>query len=643
MFGQKSEPELIPYEPIQAPLGRVMLVLVPHPDDEVFGCGGLLAWVSGHGVRVRVLVLTDGGVAWDVTQREAESRAAASILEYLRHPDDLQFLRQPDRGLLPDAALLCVLEAHARSIGADWIVAPSPFEVHPDHRAACVAGIELAKRIACRLMCYEVGQPLIPNCLVDITALAERKQQAMACFESQLFVQGYADQILALNRYRSFTLGPGVRYAEAFRLVSEAELQQGAAGVIAALTRELRERLQPEEVFGQRSTAVIQSGVESTPDSSTEQASATTKKQVYELHAALERIQALENSLSWKVTRPLRSVLDTFTSWQNRRREHRQKAAVDSLSVQPIAPVSASISVLIRSMDRDSLGRALASVQAQQGVTDMRIVVVNATGRAHRGLPADSGPWPVRWLEPGQPLERAAAANCLLAAVETDFALFLDDDDEVLPGHLERLSARLITDPTAIAAYSDVEYGQLREGGWQVIHCFAAPFDRRRLLLENFMPVHSVLFRYHPEIRFDERLPVFEDWDFLLQLAESGAFLHVAGVSARYMASGSEGSRVSERNSVNDSARQFLQKKWMTRMTPIALDSWMGEMRALYHGHYQREAELIDMRSELCNARIEIERLRLHAAAKEAEIDQLKSLTPWQTLLAFFRRAKASR
>ncbi|HSU80978.1 MAG TPA: PIG-L family deacetylase, partial [Thermoanaerobaculia bacterium] len=51
------------------------LVLAPHYDDEVLGCGGLAAQLAAAGAAVRVLFLTDsGGGAEAVADREAYGR-----------------------------------------------------------------------------------------------------------------------------------------------------------------------------------------------------------------------------------------------------------------------------------------------------------------------------------------------------------------------------------------------------------------------------------------------------------------------------------------------------------------------------------------------------------------------------------------
>ena len=59
-------------------VGRV-LVLAPHPDDEIIGCGALLKQWSDSGIPIKVVVITDGAaglpLGTDPAVRKAESRA----------------------------------------------------------------------------------------------------------------------------------------------------------------------------------------------------------------------------------------------------------------------------------------------------------------------------------------------------------------------------------------------------------------------------------------------------------------------------------------------------------------------------------------------------------------------------------------
>lgn len=214
-----TEPELVPYTPLDLGAVEALLVLAPHPDDEVFGCGGLLALAAQRGARLRIVVATDGVAGGDASMREQECRAAAHVLLGAAADDALDFWRLPDRGLEPDDALRTRVAALLQAFAPSVVVVPSPFEVHPDHRALCRAAVEAVAALpanAAQLMFCEIGQPLLANALVDITPVVALKQAAMGCFTSQLAGQRYDEQILALNRYRAYTLGPSVTHAEAY-------------------------------------------------------------------------------------------------------------------------------------------------------------------------------------------------------------------------------------------------------------------------------------------------------------------------------------------------------------------------------------------------------------------------------------------
>ncbi|MBC7942289.1 MAG: hypothetical protein H7Z19_21475, partial [Chitinophagaceae bacterium] len=161
-----------------------------------------------------------------------------------RRAHALSFWQLPDRGVRPDADLVQRIAVAIDAQGADWLLAPSPFEVHPDHRATCVAAIQAASGATARrvrLGFYEVGQPLMPNGLLDISAVVARKRQAMRCFASQLAQQRYDEQIDGLNRYRAYTLGAGTTHAEAYWF-PEADERAGVAATLRGLVKQLARR-----------------------------------------------------------------------------------------------------------------------------------------------------------------------------------------------------------------------------------------------------------------------------------------------------------------------------------------------------------------------------------------------------------------
>jgi LmbE family N-acetylglucosaminyl deacetylase len=181
------------------------------------------------GAQVDVVVLTDGGGAGDVIVRAAESRAGCAALG-LPTP---AFWGYADRRLASPAVLAELTQRVTQSLMGgehDLVYAPSPWEVHPDHRATAraVAEAVLAVRqagLSVQWAAFEVGAPLWPHRLVNLDAVWGDKRAAMALYPSQLAFQPYDEHIEALNRYRSYTVSGVCRYAEALWLPGDAELQ----------------------------------------------------------------------------------------------------------------------------------------------------------------------------------------------------------------------------------------------------------------------------------------------------------------------------------------------------------------------------------------------------------------------------------
>ncbi|MDQ1333054.1 MAG: family deacetylase, partial [Thermodesulfobacteriota bacterium] len=217
-----TEETLIPYHATDLS-GRRVLVLAPHPDDETIGCGGSLAIHARAGDPVKVVFLTNGAagdssgevpVDQYVNVRQQEARNACACLGVT----DLEFWPCDDRSLAGFRGALRRLIDLLEVFRPDIVYAPSPLEFHPDHRAACVLLCDALHSYppVLDVAFYEIGQPVRVNVLVDVTQVADLKGRAMDAYESQLRERPYKDIALALDRYRSLTLGKDVMYAEGF-------------------------------------------------------------------------------------------------------------------------------------------------------------------------------------------------------------------------------------------------------------------------------------------------------------------------------------------------------------------------------------------------------------------------------------------
>jgi len=208
--------------PIKAPFGRHMLVLAPHQDDEIIGCGGALALHVAGGHSAGIVVLQDGAEGHQelgmtraemTAMRNAESKRAASLLGI-----EPRLLNHADLAGEAPAAVeqLATIISDTRS---DAIFAPFPLDGHPDHRATNYILAEVLKKTGAsvRVYGYEVWGLCIPNVIVVIDDVIERKMEMLACFNFANNAVDYATSTKGLNMYRSRLLGAGMcRYAECF-------------------------------------------------------------------------------------------------------------------------------------------------------------------------------------------------------------------------------------------------------------------------------------------------------------------------------------------------------------------------------------------------------------------------------------------
>lgn len=216
-----------------------ILVIAPHPDDEVLGCGGSIAAHSAAGDRVTALLLTRGDPAFFPPELIARSREelcqAHSILGVVENI----FLDFPAPGLdgvgthLIADSLKQVIERVRPAV----IYTPFGGDLHADHKVTYIATLVAARPIGThpvsRILCYETlsetewGDTLtqntfVPNVFRNISEHVETKVSAMACYKSQLREAPHPRQLETI-RMLAYLRGTtcGFRAAEAFALIRE--------------------------------------------------------------------------------------------------------------------------------------------------------------------------------------------------------------------------------------------------------------------------------------------------------------------------------------------------------------------------------------------------------------------------------------
>lgn len=216
-----------------------VLVIAPHPDDEIIGVGGTIAKRVNAGDDVYVCVVTKGVTPLFQEKFIEKTREECCEADAKLGVKETIFLDFPAVMLetVPRYEFNGKISEVVNSIKPDEVYIPHRGDMQIDHQmvvdAAMVAvrprGNNYPKRVYAYETLSETGwnipnivNEFIPTVYEDITDTYEVKLEAMAIFESQLSVFPEARSIgavEALAKYRGATVS--VKAAEAFSLVRE--------------------------------------------------------------------------------------------------------------------------------------------------------------------------------------------------------------------------------------------------------------------------------------------------------------------------------------------------------------------------------------------------------------------------------------
>jgi glycosyltransferase involved in cell wall biosynthesis len=212
-----------------------------------------------------------------------------------------------------------------------------------------------------------------------------------------------------------------------------------------------------------------------------------------------------------------------------------------TLSDQTVNPL---VSIIVRTKDRPRLlKRALQSISTQT-YRPIEVVLVNDGGceldsDELEGILRDVS---LHYIRLEKNTGRAHAGNIGLDNAKGEYIGFLDDDDELYPGHVQELATKLFHMPSKIA-YTDAEVVFVdMTAEDEVVEKFkhrfySQDFSPEMLLIQNYIPFLSLLFHasVFENVRFDESFEIFEDWKILIKLSERHWFEHVKQVTGRYI------------------------------------------------------------------------------------------------------------
>lgn len=216
-----------------------VLVIAPHPDDEILGCGGTIAKRAAAGHLVYVCVVTKGYKPLFQEEFIEQGRTECIEADKLLGVQKTMFLDFP-AAMLEDVKRYQLNDAISniiQNVKPDEVFIPHRGDMQLDHKmvvdAAMVALRPKYKHVVKRIYAYETlsetgwdipntVNDFIPTVYEDITDTLKLKIEAMSIFRSQLGIFPEARSIEALEslaKFRGATVN--CRAAEAFSLIRE--------------------------------------------------------------------------------------------------------------------------------------------------------------------------------------------------------------------------------------------------------------------------------------------------------------------------------------------------------------------------------------------------------------------------------------
>jgi LmbE family N-acetylglucosaminyl deacetylase len=213
---------------------KIVLVIAPHPDDEVLGCGGTIKRFTEEGNKVFVLIVTAGSPKYYTSEGVGRVRDQALKAHAVLGVERTYFFDfpAPELDIISNSEIAVAIEKVIRELGVTDLFLPHQGDIHHDHgavfRASMVASRPIRGNTVKRIYCYETlsetewafpfGEAyFIPTHFVDITNFLDSKISAMQQFTSQ--IQNFphprsVDALEALSKFRGSTVG--FNHAEAF-------------------------------------------------------------------------------------------------------------------------------------------------------------------------------------------------------------------------------------------------------------------------------------------------------------------------------------------------------------------------------------------------------------------------------------------
>lgn len=215
-----------------------VLVIAPHPDDDIIGCGGSIVNHISNRSNVYIAYVTNGDASNQAyfpeefrKLRQKETLKAAEILGV--ESQNIFFLEESVWNIRTNECRLKLLKL-IRKLKPNICYIPHANDAHVDHKIVHQAATEAINMASGPwfkeyekkenswevpvVLSYEVWTPLGEfSYTADISGFMDKKLSALREHKSQIAYTKYDEAVEGLNRYRGIMTGKG-KYCECFKV-----------------------------------------------------------------------------------------------------------------------------------------------------------------------------------------------------------------------------------------------------------------------------------------------------------------------------------------------------------------------------------------------------------------------------------------
>lgn len=223
-FSQNLDPVIMSH-----PQLKKVLVIAPHPDDDVFSSGGTILKLVKVGCEFKVVYLTSGSPQTYQVEKSHILTDRAAIMEKESKEvskqigTTVEFWRFNNREINLDEPTLNRLRNTYAEFQPDAVFLPFIADDHDDHRRAVQLFYESFKdynKLDYDIWAYQVYSNLLPNVVVDITDVIDEKIRLINLWDSVKCSRDWGHYIKGLNAFNCrFLKTNQAGYAECFFVV----------------------------------------------------------------------------------------------------------------------------------------------------------------------------------------------------------------------------------------------------------------------------------------------------------------------------------------------------------------------------------------------------------------------------------------